>query len=287
MKDNGFNHTNTLRYLEKLGFHKVKYSEQMEWLFALDIENKSIEEIRKGFKANTRNILNKVLKSNIKVRELDYEELNLFKKLTEETSKRKDFQDRSLSYYQNMYQTFKPLNQIKVLIAEIHFPEYIKNLEQEKITISSKLETLSNAKANDGKRKELQVSLNSITKKLEDAIKIQKEVGDNLILSGAMFMLFGDEVIYLFSGNYKKYMNFNAQYLIQWEMINYAVKNHYKRYNFYGITGNFDKNNKDYGMYEFKKGFNGYVIQLIGELQLPITYHYKLHHLLSFIRKTK
>lgn len=82
-------------------------------------------------------------------------------------------------------------------------------------------------------------------------------------------------------------MNFNAQYLIQWEMINYAVKNHYKRYNFYGITGNFDKNNKDYGMYEFKKGFNGYVIQLIGELQLPITYHYKLHHLLSFIRKTK
>lgn len=287
MKDNGFNHTNTLRYLEKLGFHKVKYSEQMEWLFALDIENKSIEEIRKGFKANTRNILNKVLKSNIKIRELDYEELNLFKKLTEETSKRKDFQDRSLSYYQNMYQTFKPLNQIKVLIAEIHFPEYIKNLEQEKITISSKLETLSNAKANDGKRKELQVSLNSITIKLEDAIRIQKEVGDKLILSGAMFMLFGDEVIYLFSGNYKKYMNFNAQYLIQWEMINYAVKNHYKRYNFYGITGNFDKNNKDYGMYEFKKGFNGYVIQLIGELQLPITYHYKLHHLLSFIRKTK
>lgn len=285
IKENGFDHTNTLNYLESLGFKKQNHSEQMDWLFALDIEGKSIEELKKGFKPNTRNILNKVLKSNITVRELSYEELDIFKKLTEETSTRKNFQDRSLSYYQNMYEIFSPLHQIKVLVAEIHFPEYIKNLEEEKNSIASKIENLSTAKANDGKRKELQVSFSSVTKKLEEAKKIRQEVGDTLVLSGAMFMLYGDEVIYLFSGNYQKYMNFNAQYIIQWEMICYAVEHHYKRYNFYGITGNFNKADKDYGMYEFKKGFGGYVIQLIGELVLPITYHYQLHQLLSFIRR--
>ena len=102
-----------------------------------------------------------------------------------------------------------------------------------------------------------------------------------------MFILYGDEVVYLISGNYKKYMQFNAQYLIQWEMINFAVNNNYKRYNFYGISGNFDKKDKNYGMYEFKKGFNGYVIKLIGELELPITFHYKIHKILKTILHRK
>lgn len=287
IKKNGFDHTDTLTYLESLGFKKMPKSEQIAWMFALDIDGKRIDELKKDFRQNTRNIINKTLKSNITVRELEYDELPIFKKLTEETSERKNFSDRSLSYYQDMYRIFKPLNQIKYLIAEINIPEYIQSLENEKKEILSKLKKLTDSKANDGKRKEFQVSIDSITKKLEEAKKIKEGNGDILVLSGGMFILYGDEVIYLFSGNYKKYMNFNAQYLIQWEMINYAVDNHYKRYNFYGISGNFDKNDKDYGMYEFKKGFNGYVIELIGELQLPITYHYKLHKIINTILRRK
>lgn len=281
----GFDHTNILHNLKNLGFHKKSKSEQMDWMFALDIEGKTIEEIRKNFRQNTRNIINKTLKSNIIIRELEYNELHIFKKLTEETSTRKQFEDKSLAYYQKMYQLFQPLHQIKYLIAEIHFPEYIHSLESEKNTLLEKINKLTNSKANDGKRKELYVSVESLNKKIEEAKKIQKEFGDILVLSGGMFLLYGNEIVYLFSGNYKKYMQFNAQYLIQWEMIQYAVKHHYKRYNFYGITGNFDKHDKDYGMYEFKKGFGGYVIELIGELELPITYHYKVHHWLSSFKQ--
>ena len=68
-------------------------------------------------------------------------------------------------------------------------------------------------------------------------------------------------------------------------MLNYAVNNNYKRYNFYGISNNFDTHDKDYGIYDFKKGFNGYVIEQIGELELPITFHYRIHKILSSIRK--
>lgn len=134
------------------------------------------------------------------------------------------------------------------------------------------------------KLKEYETSLASTEKKLSEIIEIQKEVGDTLILSGGMFILYGDEIVYLYSGNYKKYMNFNAQYLIQHEMLHYATEHNYKRYNFYGITEFQDKHHKDYGMYDFKKGFNGRVVELIGGFELPITFHYRLHHFLSFLR---
>lgn len=283
---NGFDHNNTISYLRNIGFRETS-SEQAKWMFILDINEKSFEELKKDFRPSTKNILNKVLKSNIKVRELKYEELPLFKKLTEETSERKHFEDKSLAYYQTMYQLFQPLNQIKFLIAEINVLEYIDSLKEELHNTETKLSKLSNAKANDGKRKELNVMIDSTTRKLNNAEKIKNEAGNNLILSGGMFILYGDEVIYLCSGNYKKYMEFNAQYKIQYEMINYAIKNHYKKYNFYGITEFKDKTHKDYGVYDFKRGFNGKVIELIGGFELPITKHYQLHKILSSIKNIR
>lgn len=285
--ENGFQHQYTIDFLKRLGFRLLSNSEQAKWMYALDIENKTIEDLKKDFRPSTRNVLNKVLKSNIKVRELTYEELHLFKKVTEETSERKQFQDKSLSYYQEMYQLFKPLNQIRFLIAELNLADYISFLETEKKSIQSKLNMSGNEKASDKKIKEYETSLQSIEKKLTEANQILSEVGPVLILSAGMFILYGDEIVYLMSGNYKKYMNFNAQYLIQWEMLNYAVEHHYKRYNFYGISGNFDKSDKDYGIYDFKKGFGGYVIELIGELELPISSFYYIHTLLSHIKKKR
>ena len=285
IKENGFNHTEILNYLENLGFHKLPKGEQMDWLFALNIEGKTIDELKKEFRPSTRNIINKTLKSNITIRELEYNELNTFKVLTEKTSNRKNFKDRSLTYYQDMYHLFKPLNELKFLIAEINFPEYIKKLESEKEMILTKLNMPIEERANAKKVKEYETSLKSIDKKIEEAKKISSETGDILPLSCAMFMLYGDEIIYLFSGNDEQYMKFNAQYLFQWEMLYYAVYINYKRYNFYGISNNFDTHDKDYGIYDFKKGFNGYVIELIGELELPITFHYRIHKILSSIRK--
>ena len=110
-------------------------------------------------------------------------------------------------------------------------------------------------------------------------------------LSVAMFMLYGDEVIYLYSGSDKQYMkDYNAQYLIQWHMIKYAAKHKFKTYNFYGIQGLPDKTKKDYGIYDFKKGFTseetGRVVELIGAYELGTNQpFYHLHHFLSSLKK--
>ena len=109
-------------------------------------------------------------------------------------------------------------------------------------------------------------------------------------LSVAMFMLYGSEVIYLFSGSDEKYMKeYTAQYLIQWHMIKYAIKHNFKTYNFYGINGLPDKSNKDYGIYDFKKGFTsdktGRVVELLGAHEAVINpFFYHLHQFLAKLK---
>ena len=44
----------------------------------------------------------------------------------------------------------------------------------------------------------------------------------------------------------------------------------YKRYNFYAINNTLDKNDSQYGIYQFKRGFGGHVIEFIGEFILPV-----------------
>jgi lipid II:glycine glycyltransferase (peptidoglycan interpeptide bridge formation enzyme) len=48
-------------------------------------------------------------------------------------------------------------------------------------------------------------------------------------------------------------------YHLQWEMIKFAKAHHIDRYNFYGITGDFSESSEDYGVQQFKKGFNAHV----------------------------
>lgn len=107
----------------------------------------------------------------------------------------------------------------------------------------------------------------------------------SLPLSAAMFILYGDEVVYLFSGSDEKYMkDYNAQYELQWYIIKYAAKKNFKRYNFYGIHG-LPQEGKNDGVYEFKKGFGGQVLEYIGTWELPVDL--KFYQLKKFLKKLK
>ena len=159
-------------------------------------------------------------------------------------------------------------------------------MQKEKQEKEEKLLSLSDAKYNDGQKKNLNQEIASLEKRIREANEIRKKTNQDVItLSGSMFMLIKPEVIYLSSGNYEEYMNYNSQYLIQWELIKYGIKNGFKKHNFYGIPANINEHPKDYGIYEFKRGFNGYVEELIGEFALPISWHYNLFKIIHKIKK--
>ncbi|MBQ8985479.1 peptidoglycan bridge formation glycyltransferase FemA/FemB family protein [Candidatus Saccharibacteria bacterium] len=234
--EGGFNHQNAIKNLKNLGFAEVKNASQPKIMYALDINGKSENELMADFKSNTRGHIRKAEKMNVKVRELKKDELGIFKTITEKTSKRREFTDKSLTYYEQMYDLFVPRKEAMFLVAEAD-------------------EKLTNGNSN------------------------------STPLSAAMFMLYGDEVVYLFSGSDEAYMKeYNAQYELQWHMIKYAAKHHFKRYNFYGIDG-LPSEDKTDGVYEFKKGFGGHVIEMIGTYELPVDQKfYQLKKLLSNLK---
>lgn len=281
--EDGVDNSKVVDNLYKLGFKKVptENMEQVGWMFSLGLEGKDEEQIMKEMKSSTRNKIRKIEKSGIEVNEIGYDELDRFQSIMEETSKRKGFSNRKLSYYQDMYNLFHDKDEVKFFITELNLKKYISNLEKDIKEREDKLNSLSDAKYNDGAKKNLTNEINSITKRIDDAKSIIKDKGTDVItLSGSMFMLIQPEVIYLSSGNYEEFLKFDSQYLIQWNLIKYGIEHGFKKHNFYGIPANINEHPKDYGIYEFKRGFNGYVEELIGEFELPITWHYKLFKLI-------
>ena len=234
--EGGFNHQKAVSNLKNLGFREVT-PDNPKYLFVLDLKNQKEDELFASFKQNTRNLISRTKRKDVEVRELSREELDKFKKITEETSERRHFSDKSLDYYETMYDLFADRGEVKFVVAEI----------------------VSDQSAKPSAR---------------------------IPIAAAMFMTYGNEVIYLFSGSDKKYMKeYNAQYAIQWYMIKYALKNKFKRYNFYGIQGLPDPNAKGYGIYKFKKGFGGHVVELLGAYELSLNRpFYRLHQLLSKLK---
>lgn len=286
--ENGIDNSDVVNNLQSFGFKKVKTEnmEQVGWMFSLNLDGKTEEQILKEMKPNTRNTIRKAEKFGITVNEISYDELDRFQNIMVETGERKGFGVRKLSYFQEMYKLFHDKNEVKYFITELDLNAYIKRLEEEKQEKEEKLNNLSDAKYNDGQKKNLTNEIASIDKRIIDSNKIKEESGKDVItLSGSMFMLIKPEVIYLSSGNYEEYMKFNSQYLIQWELIKYGIENGFKKHNFYGIPANINEHPKDYGIYEFKRGFNGVVEELIGEFALPITWHYNLFELIHKIKK--
>ncbi len=285
--EGGEDNSKVVEHLKELGFKKVptKNLEQVSWMFSLGLEGKTEEQILKEMKPNTRNLIRKAEKFGITVNEISYDELDRFQSIMEETGERKGFSVRKLSYFQEMYKLFHDKNEVKYFITELNLKDYIKRLKDEIKEKEEKISSLSDAKYNDGAKKNLNNEIESLKKRIDDSESIIKEQGKDIItLSGSMFMLIQPEVIYLSSGNYEEFMKFNSQYLIQWELIKYGIENGFKKHNFYGIPENINTHPKDYGIYEFKRGFNGYVEELIGEWELPINWKYKLFKIIHKIK---
>lgn len=285
--EDGIDNSSIVNNLYKLGFKKVpiKNMEQVGWMFSLDIEGKEEKDILDGMKPNTRNTIRKASKIGITIRELDYDELDKFQDIMIQTGERKNFSIRKLSYYQDMYKLLHDKNQIKYVITELDLNNYLDGLKKDKEKKEEELSKLSTAKYNDGKRKSLNNEILSFDKRIKETNDIKNSTGkDKIILSGSMFIMIQPEIIYLSSGNYEEYLHFNSQYLIQWDMIKYGISRKFKKHNFYGIPANINEKPKDYGIYEFKRGFNGYVEELIGEFELPIS---KEYYILKLIHKLK
>ncbi len=309
--ENGTNHKDVVDHLKKLGYHHMGFTMHQEtlqprWMFVLPIKNHTYEEIAQNFDSKTKRILKKNAKMQIQVRELTKEEIPLYKEIMQSTSNRREFIDRPLSYYENMWNTFHKDGHLKIMVAELHVKKYIaslkkeiKELEEEYHTREErkKIETVNEEKYL-AKQRQTEEKLAKVQEQLAEMEALKKEHGDIIPLGGMLFLLYGSEIVFLMGGSLEEFLHFQSSYSIHEHMIEYAIKNHYEVYNFYGITGIFDERNPLYGIYFAKKGFGGKVVELVGEFDLITNkaYYYlykvafKLYHgsknLLHHIKKS-
>lgn len=296
--ENGYNNQEIIDQLVTLGFihngFTITYGKDLEprWISVLDLENKNQEEILSDMRSTTRWGINNSYKHGLKLIEIDESRLDEFKKLMEHTGERRGFIDRSITYYKKMYEVFKKDDHIKIMLVELDIEEYIKNLNnQRQQNLLNQAEAKSKPDSAKSKRvlKELQSQLESLEKRLENLYILKEEKGTNIVIAGGLFMTFGTQVVSLFGASYKEYMKFNGQFFLNFKMIKYALNNGYKKYNFYGITGEFNEESEMYGLFDFKRGFNSKVVELIGEFTLitrPISY--KIYNMMfSVYRKLK
>lgn len=276
--------------LESLGFkHNGFYIEQDKktdleprWISVLDINGKSMDELYSEMRSSTKWRLNNSKKNALRIIEAKYEDLEEFKNLMKHTAERREFVDRPLSYYQEMFKILDEKDLAKVLLIEINFKELVELSEKTLEETNAKIDELKDNTRKEKQLKELYLEKERLEKKIEELNEIIKEDGEKKIISGGWYMLYGREIIYLFGASYKKYMKYNPQYMLQWEMINYAIDNKYEAFNFYGIDGNFNKESKGFGLFDFKRGFNAKVHELIGEFDLVIDKPRYLLYTLSF-----
>ncbi|NLI91108.1 MAG: aminoacyltransferase [Peptococcaceae bacterium] len=85
------------------------------------------------------------------------------------------------------------------------------------------------------------------------------------VIAGTFAFITGTKTWYVYGASSNSHRNVMPNYLIQWEMIRWAKAKGCKLYDFRGVSGDLNEDNPLYGLYKFKKGFNGEFTEFIGE----------------------
>lgn len=274
-----YEHLISLGYKHK-GFNVLGEELQPRWIFITPTKNTTVEEVMSKMDPKTRQILRKNERNKIQVREIGYDELETFKKVTEHTAKRRGFIDRPLSYYQKMYKEFEKDKNIKILLAELNTNLSINEFKKEINNIKNEMDlreqeykkdpTKVNKNKYEQKQNQSLKEIERLEKNINHMEELREKHGDIIVLGGILFYLSKNEVLSSVGGSYDEFMEFQSAYTLHFAGMKYAIENNYDRYNFYGITGVFDESNPLFGLYSFKRDFGGKVVELIGEFDLVI-----------------
>lgn len=188
---------------------------QPRYVFRLNVENKTEEELLKSFHEKTRYNIRLAGRKGVTIRDGGREDLKDFYRIMKETGNRDDFLIRPLEYFEQMYDCMGK-EYLRVIMADYN-----------------------------GKP-----------------------------ISGAIAIYYGNKVWYLYGASSNENRNVMPNYLVQWEMIKWAIEKKCDIYDFRGVSGHVDEHHPQYGIYKFKKGFNGDFVEFVGELYMvfkPIT----------------
>lgn len=93
------------------------------------------------------------------------------------------------------------------------------------------------------------------------------------IMAG-MFIHYGDEIVCPYSGSIREYQRYGGAHLVHFGLIEDCLAAKVSQYNLYGTPPLADS-----GMYQFKTGFNGHFVELLGTFLFPVSFMGRLYAL--------
>ena len=274
---------------------------QPNFVFRLPIPTmESKEDIKKsifkGFSSKTRYNIKVAEDRGLSVEVFDKdnisdEALTAFHDIMVVTGKRDNFIVRHKEYFQDMINYISPY--CRLYMIKYSYEKDFKNLSakldkqvQAKEKALNKIDELKsklpsetdedklsrlNKKISDqeNRLKESERQIEGFNKKLEE---IKPYEGKELYLSGSIYLYYGGKAWYLYGSSENILRDTMPNFLMQWAMISDSIDLNCYIYDFRGVSGDLNPENPLYGLYKFKKGFNGDFVEFIGEFDLVINH---------------
>ncbi|MDR0889154.1 MAG: peptidoglycan bridge formation glycyltransferase FemA/FemB family protein [Oscillospiraceae bacterium] len=110
----------------------------------------------------------------------------------------------------------------------------------------------------------------SMLENLGDHARLYMAFHEETPIAGTLAIHYGDKVWYLYGASSNEHRNLMPNYLLQWNMIQWAIETGSRVYDFRGVSGDLSEDNPLYGLYKFKRGFNGDFTEFVGEYDLVL-----------------
>lgn len=91
---------------------------------------------------------------------------------------------------------------------------------------------------------------------------------DGTPISGSLSVRYGDKAWYMYGASSNEHRNVMPNYLLQWEMMRWALEGGCAIYDLHGVSGYVSPDHPMYGVYRFKKGFNGDFCEFFGQFTM-------------------
>lgn len=259
--------------LEKLGLKKMKYVEGVSgilWQYVLPTNGKKWEDLLGPMRKETKRLLVQSEGSGCEVSEMGFDEMGEFNRVMNETAASKGFVARDQKYYEKVYKKCAEKGEVEFVKVEVEPAKLLEKYERE-------LE--ENKKLTGKHARDAVESLTGKIKRLGEMFpEYLGESGDargrKVIVCVGMFAWNKDEVVFVYSGNVRKYMKLEGQYAMHRVMIEKALERGVSRYNFYGIPVNVKRGCEGYSVFDFKRGFAGQVEEMCGQYEMPLSWRY-------------
>ncbi|RSX55354.1 aminoacyltransferase [Bifidobacterium samirii] len=271
----------TVDTLIGLGFRHggftVGYTAVPRWRYLKDLHGIGDEKaLLDSYAKNTRRNVKIARNSAVEVERVGRDRLATFHAICELSCEKQGFENRPLSYFEDIYDTFG--DSAEFLVASIDMRAYLASWERKRdgfLKDIEKLErSLETTKYPDTVNRKIETARSTYEaslRRVEQARAYLAEDGERVPVAAALFVWHRRECVYLFSGSNEKYAKFYAPTAIQHHVMTQCLERGVERYNFYGISGVFDDpSDPGRGVLEFKQGFEGYVEEMPGEFDLPV-----------------